>query len=318
MFFFKLNTPHHRLCTRLLLLHGAGQTRARSRPQARASAAPRRTRCAHRTLTPPPAHTHAHTHARALTRFCRGVSGADGATDVAATMIFSPVEQQIKAIKAAQADKPKDLGSILQAAGGRAFSGGIAGAGAMVVQVSTLMWMRTTMNYQYRHGTTTMVALRTLYADGGGGLSGVLRFYKGFLPALVQGPLSRFGDTAANAGALALLDSYESTKGLPVGVKTLTASASAAGFRMFLMPVDCLKTTLQVPRRPLHAEGAASAPPGPAALTPAAPPWQVEGKNGLPMLAKKIKANGPGVLWYGAVATATATFVGHYPWLIHA
>jgi len=155
----------------------------------------------------------------------------------------------------------------------------------MVVQVSTLMWMRTTMNYQYRHGTTTMVALRTLYADGGGGLSGVLRFYKGFLPALVQGPLSRFGDTAANAGALALLDSYESTKGLPVGVKTLTASASAAGFRMFLMPVDCLKTTLQV-----------------------------EGKNGLPMLAKKIKANGPGVLWYGAVATATATFVGHYPW----
>jgi len=41
---------------------------------------------------------------------------------------------------------------------------------------------------------------------------------------------------------------------------------------------------------------------------------QVEGANGLPMLAKKMKANGPGVLWYGAVATATATFVGHYPW----
>jgi hypothetical protein len=32
------------------------------------------------------------------------------------------------------------------------------------------------------------------------------------------------------------------------------------------------------------------------------------------MLAKKIKANGIGVLWYGGVATMTATFVGHYPW----
>jgi hypothetical protein len=163
-------------------------------------------------------------------------------------MFFSPMEQRIQAIKAAQADnKPKDLGTILSSAAGKAMSGGMAGAGAMVIQVSTLMWMRTIMNYQYRHGTTTMVAMRTLYNDGGRGLSGVLRFYKGFTPALLQGPLSRFGDTAANAGALALLDSYESTKSLPVGVKTLTASASAAAFRMFLMPVDCLKTTLQVP-----------------------------------------------------------------------
>ena len=68
----------------------------------------------------------------------------------------------------------------------------------MVVQVSTLMWMRTTMNYQYRYGMSTTQALKAIYADGGGGLRGVLRFYKGFLPALVQGPLSRFGDTAAN------------------------------------------------------------------------------------------------------------------------
>ena len=162
-------------------------------------------------------------------------------------MIYSPVEQHIKAIKAAQAAKDAPSTSdILQKAANRALGGGIAGAGAMVIQVSTLMWMRTTMNYQYRHGTTTMQAIKTLYAQGGGGLSGVLRFYKGFLPALVQGPLSRFGDTAANVGALALLDSYESTKGMPIEAKTLTASAAAAGFRMFLMPVDCLKTTMQV------------------------------------------------------------------------
>jgi hypothetical protein len=56
------------------------------------------------------------------------------------------------------------------------------------------MWMRTTMNYQYRYGTTTRQALATLYKEGGGGINGVLRFYKGYLPALAQGPLSRFGE----------------------------------------------------------------------------------------------------------------------------
>ena len=60
------------------------------------------------------------------------------------------------------------------------------------------------------------------------------------------GPLSRFGDTAANAGTLAVLDTYESTRTLPVGVKTLAASASAGAFRVLLMPVDALKTIMQV------------------------------------------------------------------------
>lgn len=43
------------------------------------------------------------------------------------------------------------------------------------------MWLRTTVNYQYRYGTSTTVALRTLYADGG-----VARFYQGVGPALLQ------------------------------------------------------------------------------------------------------------------------------------
>jgi hypothetical protein len=53
------------------------------------------------------------------------------------------------------------------------------------------------VNYQYRYGTTTTQALKTLYKEGG-----IPRFYRGLLPALLQGPLSRFGDTAANAGRL--------------------------------------------------------------------------------------------------------------------
>ena len=59
-------------------------------------------------------------------------------------------------------------------------------------------------------------------------MPGVLRFYKGYVPAMMQGPLSRFGDTAANAGALALLEQYEATKDLVPAVKTLGASAAAA------------------------------------------------------------------------------------------
>jgi hypothetical protein len=84
---------------------------------------------------------------------------------------------------------------------------------------------------EYRYGnTSTGTALRTLYADGG-----IRRFYRGVGPALFQGPLSRFGDTAANSGMLSLLDEFESTKGLPVGVKTAAASSAAAAWRIFLM-----------------------------------------------------------------------------------
>ncbi len=92
------------------------------------------------------------------------------------------------------------------------------------------------INYQYRNGTTFPTALRTIYADGG-----IPRFYRGLLPALLQGPLSRFGDTAANAGSLTLLNSMESTKDLNVGLKTAVASVSAACFRIVLMPIDTVK-----------------------------------------------------------------------------
>lgn len=37
-----------------------------------------------------------------------------------------------------------------------------------------VMQMRTTINYQYRYGTSTMTAFNTLYKDGG-----IVRFYRG-------------------------------------------------------------------------------------------------------------------------------------------
>jgi hypothetical protein len=151
---------------------------------------------------------------------------------------------------------------------------------AMGVQVTSLMWLRTTMNYQYKYGTSMKEAFRTIYAQGG-----VRRFYSGYTLAMMQGPLSRFGDTAANMGMLALIDANEDTKKLPIVVKTMAASSSAAVFRIGLMPIDTLKTTLQV-----------------------------EGAKGLPMIYNKIKLGGPRVLFHGASASALATLVGHYPW----
>jgi hypothetical protein len=161
-----------------------------------------------------------------------------------------------------------------------ALGGGLSGAAAMVLQVLTLMPLRTVMNYQYRYGTTISRAIFTLYLDGGW-----KRYYQGLTAALIQGPLSRFGDTAANAGILALLESNTYMKQLPRLIQTVFASLAAAAFRMILTPVDTVKTTLQA-----------------------------QGSSGMTILRARIKRYGIGTLWYGAIATAAATFVGHYPW----
>jgi hypothetical protein len=176
------------------------------------------------------------------------------------------------------AKEPLQWNEVLNKAAASAMRGGTAGACAMGANVACLMWMRTTVNYQYRNGTSFPVALRTLYADGG-----IPRFYRGVAPALIQGPLSRFGDTAANTGMLTLLDSMDATKDMSVGIKTVAASTAAALFRIFLMPVDTVKTTMQV-----------------------------TGK--FSSVIEKVKIGGVPALYQGSIAAASATFVGHYPW----
>ncbi|KAH8813905.1 mitochondrial carrier domain-containing protein [Flagelloscypha sp. PMI_526] len=162
-----------------------------------------------------------------------------------------------------------------------ALGGGLSGAAAMVLQVLTLMPLRTIMNYQYRYGTSTTVATKTLYREGGW-----KRYYAGLTAALVQGPVSRFGDTAANTGILALLASNPVLKNLPSPIKTIFVSLTAALFRIVLTPIDTVKTTLQ-------AQG---------------------GNAGWTILKNRVRRYGITSLWYGALATAAATFVGNYPW----
>jgi len=155
---------------------------------------------------------------------------------------------------------------------------GIAGAGAMSIQVGALMWMRTTVNYQYRTGNNMMTSFKNLYREGG-----VRRFYRGVGPALIQAPLSRFGDTATNAAVISFLEPYD----LPIWLKTAAASVGAAMWRLNLMPIDTLKTTMQV-----------------------------EGKQGVALLKNKFRESGIRVLYNGAGATFAATWVGHYPWFV--
>lgn len=62
----------------------------------------------------------------------------------------------------------------------------------------------------------------------------------------LQGPLCRFGDTAANAGVMSVMNELEQTRNLPVGVKTAAASAAAGAWRMLLLPIDATKTMMQV------------------------------------------------------------------------
>lgn len=90
-------------------------------------------------------------------------------------------------------------------------------------------------------GGTLSSSLKELYSEGG-----IPRFYQGLPFALVQGPLTRFGDTAANVGVLALLETIPETAALPLPLKTAAGSVTAGLWRIFLMPIDSSKTAMQV------------------------------------------------------------------------
>jgi len=174
-----------------------------------------------------------------------------------------------------------DISAVLSKAASKALNGGAAGASAAAIQVLSLMWLRTAINYQYRFGTSTQEALKTLYKEGGIG-----RLYQGLPFAIVQGPLSRFGDTAANALVFSLFESFDAGGTVyPLVVRTAAGSIAAGLWRVVLTPVDTAKTCMQV-----------------------------SGKIGLDELSARVKERGVTVLFNGALATSVATFIGHFPW----
>ena len=124
---------------------------------------------------------------------------------------------------AEETEKSESLAAIFHAAARTGF----AGFFAMVLQVTLLMWIRTCMNYQYKHGCSLTAAFKVLYVQGG-----VRRFYSGYSIAVVQAPLGRFFDTAANSGVMALFVLYPAFDSVPTFVKTMAASATAASFKV--------------------------------------------------------------------------------------
>lgn len=134
------------------------------------------------------------------------------------------------------------------------------------------------MNYQYFNGGDLQTALKTLWEEGG-----IPRLYQGISLAIIQAPLSRFGDTAANVGVLAIVEVY--FPDLPIGAKTAAASTAAALWRLFLTPIDTLKTVRQV-----------------------------KGDKAMDELLDRVKQRGIGELYAGALANFAANWVGNFPY----
>lgn len=159
----------------------------------------------------------------------------------------------------------------------KAFINGVAGMGAQIPNIFALMWMRTIMEYQYRHGGTLSHVFNKLYAEGG-----VQRFYRGLAPALVLAPVSRFGDTAANELAIYSLNNTQ----VPMWAKTACASATAAAFRLLVMPLDSWKVMKQV-----------------------------HGDRGLKRLLEKARKH-PTAFWHGGAGSFASHCLGHYPFFL--
>eukprot|EP00531_Pseudo-nitzschia_arenysensis_P012362 CAMPEP_0116125140 /NCGR_PEP_ID=MMETSP0329-20121206/5651_1 /TAXON_ID=697910 /ORGANISM="Pseudo-nitzschia arenysensis, Strain B593" /LENGTH=395 /DNA_ID=CAMNT_0003619159 /DNA_START=222 /DNA_END=1409 /DNA_ORIENTATION=+ len=205
----------------------------------------------------------------------------DEKTDGSETESEQKSTRSLQATSSSSARQPT-VNEIFQKAGRRALGGGIPGLCAGVVQVFTLMWLRTTINYQSRYGASFFRALAILYKEGGIG-----RFYRGVGFALFQAPLTRFVATASNEGVLALLAGLPYTKHWNPAITTVFASLTVGLFRILLMPIDTCKTVLQV-----------------------------DSGEGFRALMRRVRAGKISALYQGAAATAVSSIIGHYPWFV--
>lgn len=158
----------------------------------------------------------------------------------------------------------------------RAINGGTAGFMAMTGNVMSMMWLRTIVNHQYRNGGNFTSTFTELYKQGG-----IPRFYRGVSFALINAPLSRFGDTAMNS----LVNTALEDTNLNTATKTFVGSCGAGLWRMCIIPIDTFKSSLQV-----------------------------NGSNGISIVKERVRNNGIRTLYNGAMASSLSTMVGHFPW----
>lgn len=179
-----------------------------------------------------------------------------------------------------QVAKSRSIPEVFQTARKAAFKGGIFAFSAGIVQVLTLMWLRTAVNYQYRYGGSLLTALKELYKQGG-----IARFYRGLSYAIVLAPITKFGAIAANEGSGVLVASL----GLPAVsaefYATVLGTLLTVVWKVLLMPLETCKTVLQV-----------------------------DGTRGFEKLMARVTKGNVWTLWQGSAAAILATTASHYPW----
>ena len=158
----------------------------------------------------------------------------------------------------------------------KAVKSGISATIAMGFQITSLMWLRTTTNYQYRYGTTITDSFKNLYREGG-----IRRFYKGYIPCLFMGSVCRFGDMTIYQ----YIKSNGSDYNLNLVQQSLATSTLSMIWRINLMPIDTLDVMLQV-----------------------------NGGKGINILKNKIKTNGLNVLYHGTTAWSITNLLGNFGW----
>ena len=160
----------------------------------------------------------------------------------------------------------------------KALKSGKSAVIAMGAQITTLMWLRTLTNHQYRFGTKLQDSMKILYKEGG-----VLRFYKGYIPSLIMGSLCRFGDVSIYK----YIENKNKNKEFSRSQELILTSGLSMLWRINLMPLDTLDVMLQV-----------------------------NGKKGYSILKDKIKTNGVRVLYHGTTAWSVTNFIGNYGWFL--
>jgi hypothetical protein len=180
----------------------------------------------------------------------------------------------------ASAGETSPARTLVSRALGVACASGLHGAVAGVVQVLLLMWLRTAMNYQYAMGTGLRETFVRLWREGG-----IARFYQGISFALMQAPLTRFGDVAANEGVRHLFEHSAALAHAPPSARSLVVSLIAVGFRLAIHPLDNIKTNMQIYGPQAHAR-----------------------------LLARVRDEGAAFLFDGCTAGTVSNFIGQYPY----
>lgn len=142
---------------------------------------------------------------------------------------------------------------------------------SMFFSVTSCFWLRSSVNYQYIHNTTITNTFKNMYYKGG-----FIRFYRGYLPAIIQAPVIRTFDLYINN--LIKIDNN-------LFAKSFITSIFSGGFRCLILPIDVVKTHYQI-------------------------------NGNLLSLKESFKKTGLPVLYKGVIPLYLSNFFGVFPWFL--